>query len=721
MNISRRQFLKGAVIAGAGLALPLKFAVREACAAANSPQLAKWAQPLRGLGPTGIPTLSSVADPFFAGTQYYQATIGEFTDQLHPSLGPTRLWGYWDTTSPVKRHLGGVIITNRNVPARIRFTNTLPTRHIVPVDTTLAFSHQAQNKAAVHLHGGLVPWISDGGPFDYFTPGGPGYSAGLSFLNGPGSVLDNIPTQPMVAGQADYYYPNNQSTRLMWYHDHAHDITRINAYSGIATGYLVLDTAQEAALATKIPSIASTIPLIFQDKVFVDPASTPITDPTWATVARSDCQSLGSLWYQHIYDPAVSRLLVAPSRYLTPPNPSLLPEFFADTMLCNGTVYPVLTVEPKTYRFLILNACNSRFVNLNLFQANPANLDGIDLNVTTQFPTNPAGPNMIQIGTEGGYLPAEVTFVSGATGQFNPATLVGNLIIGCAERADILIDFTGIANGTEFILYNDAPAPFPGGDPRNDYYLGNPLNPVQPSAGTGPDTRQIVKFRVQGPVTIAEPRPVSPILNPTFMDPAPIAPIVSTVAPIAPLVPPPGTPIRNLTLNETFDSYGRLEQRLGTTTPGLVSKGFGLEYMAPPTEVVTNNATEVWRVFNLTGDTHPIHFHLVNVQILSRQPFQLISGRFTPTGVARGPEPNELGWKETVQMHPMEVISVIMQFALPAVPFTVPSSPRATATQPYGMGLAAPPAGQGYHEYVWHCHILEHEEHDMMRPLVVIG
>jgi spore coat protein A len=509
---------------------------------------------------------------------------------------------------------------------------------------------------------------------------------------------------------------------LMWYHDHAHDITRINAYAGIATGYLVLDTAQEAALATKVPSIASTFPLVLQDKVFVDPTTTPITDPTWATLARSDCQSLGSLWYQHIYDPGVSRLLVSPTRYLTPPNPSLIPEYFGDTMLCNGTVYPVITVEPKTYRFLILNACNARFVNFNLFQANPANPDGIDLNVATQFPTNPAGPSMIQIGTEGGYLVNEVPFVSGPAGQFNPATLAGNLIVGCAERADVLIDFTGVANGTEFILYNDAPAPFPGGDPRNDYYLGNPLNPVQPAAGAGPDTRQVLKFRVQGPVTVAEPRPVSPILNPTLMDPAPLAAITTTVAPIPPLVPPANTPIRELTLNETFDQYGRLEQRLGTTTPGLVSKGFGLEYLAPPTEVVNNNATEVWRIFNLSGDTHPIHFHLVNVQILSRQPFQLISGRFTPTGVARGPEPNELGWKETVQMHPGEVISVIMQFVLPTpLPFAVPSSPRATAAGPYGMALAAPPVGQNYHEYVWHCHILEHEEHDMMRPLVVVS
>ena len=120
-----------------------------------------------------------------------------------------------------------------------------------------------------------------------------------------------------------------------------------------------------------------------------------------------------------------------------------------------------------------------------------------------------------------------------------------------------------------------------------------------------------------------------------------------------------------------------------------------------------------WRIFNLTADTHPIHFHIVNVQVLSRQPFKVVNGVFTPTGVARGPEPNELGWKETVQMHPGEVIEVAMKFDLPPTPNTVPFS-----TRPMGLNATVIPNAN---EYVWHCHILEHEEHDMMRPLVVTG
>jgi spore coat protein A len=125
--------------------------------------------------------------------------------------------------------------------------------------------------------------------------------------------------------------------------------------------------------------------------------------------------------------------------------------------------------------------------------------------------------------------------------------------------------------------------------------------------------------------------------------------------------------------------------------------------MDPATEMPMAGSTEVWQIANLTGDTHPIHFHLVNVQIISRQPFNEDTYTGTPSyiGPARPPDANECGWKDTVRMHPGEVTTVIMRFALPTVPFSYPSSPM------------------GGNEYVWHCHILEHEEHDMMRPLIV--
>jgi spore coat protein A len=173
---------------------------------------------------------------------------------------------------------------------------------------------------------------------------------------------------------------------------------------------------------------------------------------------------------------------------------------------------------------------------------------------------------------------------------------------------------------------------------------------------------------------------------------------------------PSSLPVLGKTLNEDFDAYGRLIQRLGTTAQnGFNNQGlatWGRDFLATPvTETASAGETQVWDIYNLTGDTHPIHFHLVNVQILQRALFDTAGPTFAPiAGTERPPDDNEKGWKETVRMDPFEVTRVIMKFDPPPVPSWMPykTSPRT-----------------GGHEYVWHCHILEHEEHDMMRNLVV--
>ena len=165
-------------------------------------------------------------------------------------------------------------------------------------------------------------------------------------------------------------------------------------------------------------------------------------------------------------------------------------------------------------------------------------------------------------------------------------------------------------------------------------------------------------------------------------------------------VPYSGPVHRMLTLNEDFDDYGRLIQTIGTfTSKSLDNQGlptWGLPYMS--------KSTETWQIFNLTGDTHPIHFHLVNVQLVQRQAFRGGPDKLKFTGRPTPPDANEIGWKETVRMNPGEATTIIIRFDLPKLPASMgdPVSPRT-----------------GGHEYVWHCHILEHEEHDMMRPLIV--
>ena len=437
----------------------------------------------------------------------------------------------------------------------------------------------------------------------------------------------------------------------------------------------------------------------------------------------------GDLWYAHVYDP--NRWTVGPAPNGPPPDPSVIPEFFGDTILVNGTVYPYLEVEQREYRFRLLNACNARFLNPKLFFAK-SNSDASLLS-KEENPDAP-GPPIIQIGTEGGFLPY-------------PAMLNGpgqlRLLLGSAERADLIVDFRNVPVGSRLILANSAPAPYPAGDALNDY---SPTNFQTPSSkqGYGPNTRTLLQIRVKAktpgspadqPINLpATVPPVPPAFtftptDPFMVDQMPGVPIdagtpdASTGLVSIKVNQYPGgtkTPTfvdatyRYLTLNEGFDDWGRLVQMIGTNSPSIDPNGggFGLKFDATPTEVVQKGAYEIWEFINLTGDTHPIHIHLTNAQILNRQRFQRggIYRYATYLGPLIAPDINELGWKETFRMNPGQVIRIIAKFDLPTVPFDIPTSPRVAG---------AVQSGQKAHEYVYHCHILEHEEHDMMRPLVI--
>ena len=284
------------------------------------------------------------------------------------------------------------------------------------------------------------------------------------------------------------------------------------------------------------------------------------------------------------------------------------------------------------------------------------------------------------IGNEGGFLAKPVAMPLNM--PFNPVLYNGSLLMAPAERLDVVIDFTGYA-GKTLILYNDAPAPFPVGAPGADF-LPNKL-------GTGPNTREIMRFTVSA-VPATTNLPVAyPLLPSDFTATLPVngdawndLPLIyptynAAGFPVAtPGVPPPTiTRIRQLTLNEAFDPYGRLLQQLGTNT-ALPGGLYGRAYTdLPITENPNNGDTEIWEIANLTGDTHPIHFHLVNVQVLSRQAFDVRKYAGTPAviGPPLPPDPDERGWKETVKMHPGQVTRVAMTFSLPPDPPNVVAIP----------------------------------------------
>ena len=723
--MNRRHFLRKAAGVAGWFTIPRSISFRRR----NNPRnITKFSATLPGLGPDGANNLGNyipVLTPdkrTYPGIDYYDIVAQQFTQTLHPAIGSTRFWGYADAKKPQHKYLGGVIVSTSGTSVKLNVTNLLPPKHILPVDPTTIEDEMADevrgrfDRITVHQHGAIVGWTSDGGPASWFTnaknPGG--FKHGSSFVNkgaNPGSAI--------------YDYPNTQSARLVWYHDHAYGITRLNAYAGLASAYLITDDAETRMIRENIlpdvPGYPLGVPLIIQDKSFFDPAN----DPNYPVTGAQK----GDIWYPHSYPNVPIPSMKLPvqcgntGRWKvsggTPPSVSLVPEAFFETNLVNGAPYPTLRVSPRRYRFRVLNAAQGRFYNLQWYVADRS-ADGITLVESSdrdnngnpiRVPTNPAGPKVIQIGKEGGFLPAPVVLNDPPKPIGYSLTIENdprngnvnryNLLIAPGERADIVIDFRGF-EGQSIVLYNDAPAPFPMGDIRNDYYVGAPNltcidGKTSGSPGEGPDTRIVMRFDVDRNGTTDEPHfeatlaALSTSLPRVFLEALPATPVADS-------------PPKVKTLDESFDNHGRLIQQLGS--PDVSG------YLSKPVDFASPGETQVWQVYNLTGDTHPIHLHLVNIQIVKREAWQFDSSgkpvfplRPIP-GTARPPDPNEAGWQETVRMNPGEVTTIITKFDMPSGD---PPSPR--LQREYGIKGA---------EFVWHCHILEHEEHDMMHALVIV-
>jgi FtsP/CotA-like multicopper oxidase with cupredoxin domain len=1068
-----------------------------------------------GYDPTNWKTLANgpQADYYWIGVVQYTAQMSKdlpattlrgyvqltFANTGHPIVAPnqTTIGGQQLYSVDPPEYLGPVIIAQKDKPVRVKFSNLLATGSggnlFLPVDTSImgagtgpngGTETYTQNRATLHLHGGNTPWISDGTEHQWITPAGEttSYPKGVSVKNVPdmGTSCDAA-----NSGCQTFYYTNEQSARLLFYHDHAYGMTRLNVYAGEAAGYIVQDPSEQGLVSNgTIP--ADQIPLVIQDKTFVpDAAQLAAEDPTWDS---ADWGGKGNLWFPHVYmpnqnpddpsganpmgrwdygpwfwppftgitnGPVPNPLAGQPGEAsMNPgtPNPSAVPESFMDTPVVNGTAYPVLNIDPKAYRFRILNAANDRSWNLSLWKAKSQaamwNPDGTladssagevstvpfnsSQNVITPFPTswydtsvtNPfddrvggvpdpttSGPQMIQIGTEGGFLPKSTMITNRPINYvMNKRDItVGNvaqkaLFLGPAERADVVVDFSQFA-GQTLILYNDSPAPVPASDPRNDYYTGDPDQTATGGApttlpGYGPNTRTVMMIHVAA----STPQPFSttnldsglgaaykatqdsPLvpesvynqpLGTSFKDTlvriqdtqttfdnglfgltgltlnnggtgytsAPTialtggggsgaaatavlgtgkvasftvtnggsgytsAPTVSisgaggtgatatavlaaggsvktvtvtaggnayTTAPTVTFSPPQiaggvaatGTAVvssrrvssvtitnsgsgytsaptltfsggggsgaaatstlgravanvnvvnagsgytsaptvsfsggggsgvaatavlsrsvASLTLDnaglgytsaptvsfsggggggatatatitvrfdlqpksiiENFDpDYGRMNALLGVEVPnttGINQTSIPYADVDPPTEVIKstdhpeltplgslNDGTQIWKITHNGVDTHAIHWHMFDVQVINRVGWD---------GAIRPPDPNELGWKDTVRMNPLEDIIVALRPEIPQVPFDLPNSIRnLDVTMPAGpdpmlgaqTGGSVDPANNpvtvtnhlinfGW-EYVWHCHLLGHEENIMMRPIAV--
>ncbi|MCJ7551427.1 MAG: multicopper oxidase domain-containing protein [Anaerolineae bacterium] len=822
--------------------------------------------------------------------------------------------------------LGPIIVATKDKPVRIVFYNLLPTGSdgdlFIPVDTTFMGAGMgpmmmmdpvdegtvldgvrnpmcgestrnrmecfAQNRATLHLHGGITPWISDGTPHQWITPANEetGWPQGVSVSEVPD--MQNVPGVPDCTAENDgcmtFYYTNQQSARLMFYHDHSWGITRLNVYAGEAAGYLITDDTEKALMAPGGPlaEVGIGIPLVVQDRTYVPGAAQMADqDPTWD---YSIWGGEGDLWYEHVYmpaqnpsdpsglsafgrwmygpwfwppsdskyppidnpyyDPACNLDEPATWQYQSEPfcEPALIPgtpnnsagmEQFNDTPIVNGTAYPTVTLDPQSYRFRVLNAANDRFWNLQWYVADPstasADLNGygdpiggtevalnaaelaaaqLDPNI---FPTpdtaiSPPGPSWIQIGTEGGFLPAPVVLPNQPlTWIIDPTRFdVGlvdqhTLLLGPAERADVIVDFSQFA-GQTLILYNDAPAAFPARVGCYDYYTGGPdLSPAcAPSTlpGYGPNTRTVMQVKIAA----TAPAPAFNLgalnaafkhhadgsgvfesgQNPIIVGQATYNTAYGTSFASAGWCNSPSNPaaqcdgfariseqgrdtfkfdtlvgqqigveiepkaIHDETNATNFEPFGRMSGNIGVEAVPATPNGQNIilyPFVNPPTELfdatnlpttdmitpisVGDDGTQIWKITHNGVDTHPIHFHLYDVQVLNR---------VTWDGIIKPPDANELGWKDTVRVSPLEDTYFAIRPIIPVLPWELVNSVRPlNPMMPLGdtsmfnptdiNGIPTPLIVNQLinfgSEYMLHCHILSHEEMDMMRPVSV--
>jgi FtsP/CotA-like multicopper oxidase with cupredoxin domain len=738
-----KQMLEGWIRAATAVGLIAVFGVGEALAqvplAPNTQvplaakAIPKFVQPLPLLDVQGGPIVTT-------GATAMTATMCEFPSNILPpgTIAPgvqttTWTWGYSLAgacpTTPQQTYIGPVVIATRNVPTEITWVNNLGTATSTNVlaykfstDQTLHWADPfgidcmaqtaatmgmpsfgtacAQNylgpiPAVPHLHGAEVPPGIDGSPDSWFTSDGA--IKGHKYYTKAGGAAP--------ANGATYAYPNTQEAGPLWFHDHTLGATRLNVYAGLAGAYFLTDPAQ--ALPANLPGVAEIIPLVIQDRMFDTTGQLFFPAATWGGIVNA----------------------------LNPEHPVWNPEFIGDTIVVNGKAWPFVNVQPKRYRFLILNGSNARTYELFL------------INQTTGVP----GPAMWVIGNDGGYLDSP---------QAVDPALGGKLVVMPGERYEVIIDFGAFPN-SRLLMRNTGRTPYPGGPPPGGSTLG-----------------QIVQFRVGAPLAVADAS-YDPAVGGAIR--APGQTIQRLVNPLTGTLLAAPTRIRQLTLNEVMGMGG----------PGFdIATGAPIVYPGGPLEILVNNTkwtgvhsmggmqmtrpdftpitvggkttwfselpnegeTELWEIVNITADAHPIHLHLVQFQLLNRQGLDAAGytaaynmafpgGMYMPgygpplpyTGALRGgvpvdggnPDPalflkkgvkppaaQESGWKDTVMVPPGMVTRFVVRWAPTDLPI---ATPAAAAFFPFD------PNDGGQTNYVWHCHIIDHEDNEMMRPTSVVA
>ena len=606
---------------------------------------------------------------------YYEISMRQFAQQiLPPGLPATTVWGYGavESASPdglLLHHAPSLTIEARvDRPVRVKWINDLVDSdrnylpHLLPVDPTLHWANPPGGRTGrdarpefeetpgrytgpvpivTHVHGAVgVADDSDGYAEAWYLPAAknipPAYARNGTWFRFFAAKAAGSYGVGWAPGSAVFQYPNHNRASTIWYHDHALGMTRLNVYAGPAGFYLVRGgPAGDEAVLDSRSGRRAVLPGPAPQENDAFPPSKPYYEIPVAIQDRS-FDSDGSLFYpdtREFFDGIVDDYI--PDGDFSP---IWNPEFFGNTIMVNGNTWPFQTVEQRRYRFRFLNGCQSRFLILDF-----GDIQGVEA---------------WQIGNEGGFLAAPVNLTADH----------GNLLLmGLAERADVIVDFSDVPVGN-YVLGNVGPdEPFGGGIPGVDFSVSDP--------GT---TGQVLEFRVVPAVGVDSSTP------PLFLQLPAIIPL------------PPETFTRQLALieeaSEGADEEGEEVEGPVAALLGTVADGVWTErmWMDPVTENPTVGATEVWEIYNTTADAHPMHIHEIVFQVVNREglvtnaegevaePIQL-------DGEITSPEPWETGFKDTVIAYPAQVTRLRARFATPG-------------------------------QFVWHCHIVEHEDNEMMRP-----
>jgi spore coat protein A len=639
---SRRGFLKLGGLAGAALLVP-NWLVRPAFGATllNATTYPKFTRAL---------PLPKRVNATKGGLLHVD--IVQFEQQVLDGYPATTLWGYrfedCDPSWP-----GATIVARKDRRVKVKWHNKLPAgdgtlmgSHLLPVDHTLHMPMVMMDEengclpVVTHLHGGHTEDGSDGDPQAWFTQ-------------------KNLQTGPYF--QKTYRYDNDQESGTLWYHDHTVGMTRLNVYAGLAGMYLLRDEHELDLVDDNVlPGRDFEIELAIQDRAFTDD---------------------GQLFLQ------VANNVEG----------GIVPTIFPDFMCVNGAPWPYLDVEPRKYRFRVLNGCDGRFLILKLDNGAP----------------------LLRVGTELGLAEEPVA--------------VSRLVMSPAERYDVVIDFEPYA-GQEIVLQNAGMhnSPLRGFRNAGGVVTNNPNDTpfgFAPVLANPNSTGLVMKFRVGSKKSCGKSATVTaggPDQKPTRLRHCKSSIEIPTPECTRKVVLLTGADVVHAK-NPNYPASGpeyleiqRIMELQGTLEEGTFA------FMDPVTENPKLGATEVWEIYNYTvpplGLVHPIHIHLVHFHLLNREKFSVTGAPVDGAGVSvpvdkamepamdhhimkrvgkyldparvvlsgspRGPEPYEEGLKDTVICYGGEVTRVVMKFDRPGA-------------------------------YVWHCHILHHEDHDMMRPFFV--